>query len=352
MKKYKLTLVKKDQKIFNPHQLAQFISDYGTECYKLDLIKGISLALRNNVDPSKIVILDKSLKKLGFRYKSIKLDNGNQLNSMQAIGKPVSLGFNLKVFHVSLVIELYNFCNARLKKNLKPNYLSLAYEFLKSGDIEEALELLIQNAVELYSNRRGASSFTNDLEKKKLELLSKEDSYNENKDVFFTKLEKLKRPLVGIINGDTIEVVKFEHLNLRGEPAIDFKRIEHNSPLEADPLSVLGLAKTAVDVYMSFKVGNEQIRTEQEKQRTEQILQDYLRESIINDGLRKDAIISNIKRQSNVLDEEISTKEAIDLIPNRELKIRATNAYLNQCHQMAKFKSKYNVDLKSYDISC
>lgn len=62
MKKYKLTLVKKDDKIFNPYQLSQFISDYGTECYKLDLIKSVSLALRNGIDPSNIVILDKSLK--------------------------------------------------------------------------------------------------------------------------------------------------------------------------------------------------------------------------------------------------------------------------------------------------
>lgn len=363
MEKYKLTLIRKDNKILNPYQLSQLITDYGTESYKLDLIKGLSLLLKKEVELSNIIILDKSLKKLGFKYRNLKLTNGNHLNALQAIGKPISMGYNSVIYDISLILELYNFCNTRLKKNLKPNILSLAYEKIKAGDeLEPTLELIINNAIQSYANNKRSSVFVNDLENKKLELLSKAETYlklyfkperdEELRDKFFNKLEKLKRPLLGILNGDKIGIIKFEHLNLRGEPAVDFKRIEHNSPLELDPLSPLGLAKTTVEVFMAYQHGKELIKSEQERQRTEQILQEYLKESMINETRKTDAIIEKIRESSKDKYDEISTSESVKLIPNVDLRERAARAYGNQTHQMAKFKNKYNVELKNFDISC
>jgi len=363
MKKNKLTLVRKDNKILNPYQLSQFISDYGTESYNLDLIKGLSLALKTGVDPSNIIILDKSLKKLGFRYKTLKLNNSNHLNSLQAVGKPISMGYNSKVFHISLAFELYNFCNTKLKRNLKPAILSLAYEHIKEDDeLEVALGLIIENAIQSYPNKKRSSVFADDLENKKLELLAKAESYlklffsserdKQVREKFFNRLEKIKRPLLGVLKGDNIEIIKFEHLNLRGEPAVDFKRIEHNSPLELDPISPLGLVKTTVEIFMTYKQGKEIIKTEQEKQKTEQILQEYLRESILNEKRKTDAIVAKIKQNSDTKDDDISTSESVRLIPDTDLRERAAKAYGNQAHQMAKFKNRHNIELKGYDISC
>lgn len=78
-------------------------------------------------------------------------------------------------------------------------------------------------------------------------------------------------------------------------------------------------------------------------------MQEYLRESIIDDKRRTDAVIDRIRKDSKALDVEISTREAMTLIPQDELKIKAIKAYKHQTNEMAKFKNKYNVELKSFD---
>lgn len=375
-----IKLVRNEDNIFNPWELSRFISEFSNEYYKLELLRTISLELQRGVSPKNIIILSNSIRRKNFKYKTVNLLNKTQFNSFQSIGYPISMYPNSKIKQIALISLYFKRSNEILRSNLNPETLSYSYLSAKNNDFEFVLDELLQKSLEkvlkkgINSGRQNEALRTlknnllieynkfikNEIENEKniIKLQNNEKVYLEEDEKYFNEFfayfEKNSKPFVGVYieEENKIKVLCSNHLtNKKKEiPEIDFKRIEHNSPTEFDiGLGLLGVGKSIFEAVQLKKITDEQIKTEMEKQKSEQVAQELMRESIEAERAKKEFYHEKRKKvqaDKEQYDDGSSTvEEEINGIPNRHIREKAFIAYQQQTYSVNSFMKRYDIKI-------
>jgi hypothetical protein len=380
-----LRLTRTVENIFNPWELSDFISEFSNQYYKLDLLRSISIELQNGVSPKNIIILNNSIRRKYFKYGTVDLLNKTHFNSFQSIGFPVSMYPNKKIKQISLISRFFKKSNEILRSNLPPETLSDSYRKIKDNDFPKILDELLEKAIEKLNKgnntirqKEALTTLRNNLQNEYDEFIKHEKSIEDyitklsnNEDVslgeyekyfneFFFHFKRVRKPLVGIYieSENKIKVLCSNHLRnkKKGRPEIDFKRIEHNSPTIFDVvLGAFGVGKSIYEAAQLKKVTEEQIKTEKEKQKSEQLAQELMREQILTEKEKREFFKEQRKKmqQDRKREDDGSTtvKEEIKNIPHNYIREKAFLAYHQQSISANSFMKKYNIKITNIDKS-
>lgn len=361
--KFYLNFTRTVNNIFDPWELSKFINDFGNEYYKLDLIRSISLELKNGTLPENIIIMNNPIKRKYINNEYFDLNDSSMLNSFQSIGYPISLYPNKNIVEIALFIRLYKKLNSILNKNISRNVLLLEFQTLKKHSFKQAINNLEEEALNKLNKNSGSFIKANIIDAKNtieeiyIKFNNQEESieeyinkFNENleEDIviteslkeyfydFFTYFMKLSKPLIGVYNEEEqkIRVICINHLRKRKKgvlPELDFRKYGHNSP----PFFEIGtevatIGKTIYDAKKEQEVRDEIIKTEKMKQqlleKQIQVEEARLENLDLNNQLLK-AKLNSITNET--LDDESLVKEVAS-IPNLQIKNKMTETYLYQ----------------------
>ena len=240
--------------------------------YKIEILNTIALAINHGIEKKNIFVLDKAYK-LNGKYKDFSEIDLNTLaiNSVYAIGKPVSMEPNRDLVEIKYLFEslygvnkiLYRYAKKRITKEDRLE----AYNVLKQKGFLFVLNFIIDKAKNKVDDEERLNVSKN-VENECSKILKKYQEYLTDKERFDdieAKLEKsndeeltesekrveknyykkfyehifvLPRPVVGIYykEENKFSILCGDHFdsNINKNTKIDLKRITQNSPIMAE----------------------------------------------------------------------------------------------------------------------
>lgn len=268
----RIRFLRDSEERLNPWEITNFVSRVSTYMYKIEILNTIALAINQGIEKKNIFVLDKAYK-LNGKYKDFSEINLNTLaiNSVYAIGKPVSMEPNQDLAEIKFLFEslhkvnkiLYRFAKKRI---IKEDRLE-AYIVLKQKGFLFALNFIIDKAKDKVGDEEGLNVSKN-VENECSKVLKKYQEYltdREHFDDIEAKLEKsndeeltesekrveknyykkfyehifvLPRPVVGIYykEENKLSILCGDHFdsNINKNTKIDLKSITQNSPIMAE----------------------------------------------------------------------------------------------------------------------
>lgn len=256
----------------NPWEITNFVSRVSTYMYKIEILNTIALAINHGIEKKNIFVLDKAYK-LNGKYKDFSEIDLNTLaiNSVYAIGKPVSMEPNRDLVEIKYLFEslyrvnkiLYRYAKKRITKEDRLE----AYNVLKQKGFLFVLNFIIDKAKNKVDDEERLNVSKN-VENECSKILKKYQEYLTDKERFDdieAKLEKsndeeltesekrveknyykkfyehifvLPRPVVGIYykEENKFSILCGDHFdsNINKNTKIDLKRITQNSPIMAE----------------------------------------------------------------------------------------------------------------------
>ena len=253
----------------NPWEITNFVSRVSTYMYKIEILNTIALAINQGVEKKNIFVLDKAYKLNGKYQNFSEIDlNTLAINSVYAIGKPVSMEPNQDLAEIKYLFEilyrvnkiLYRFAKKRITKEdrldaykvLSQNGFLFALNFIAEKakdkvDDEDRLSVnkkvqnecskVLKKYQEYLSDKEHFDDMEMKLEKSNEEELSEFEKGVEKKyyKKFYEHVFALPRPVVGIYYKEENKFIILcgDHFdsNLSKNSKIDLKSITQNSPI-------------------------------------------------------------------------------------------------------------------------
>ncbi|PKM56617.1 MAG: hypothetical protein CVU98_10310 [Firmicutes bacterium HGW-Firmicutes-3] len=281
--KVRICLRRDTEEVMSAWEISNFIANFNSYYYRIELLDSINNAITNGIDPSNIFILDESFKLNKSYDKLSHLDIEKDLKYLYYIGKPISLFPNNNIKSIYLLFKYFRLINellfdARVKR-LKKDYLSYLFEESRNNALGDTMQKLF-NSVTSSINRNDNSSkqrlvrlnnsFTKEWELYERDMISKnqiieiladdhtknipndyDEILNRHFESFFRYLIRVPRPVICVYyeEDNAIEVLSREHINVneRNNSFLDVQEISHKSPLKALIDGGLGLYSTLND---------------------------------------------------------------------------------------------------------
>lgn len=282
-KKVRVCLRRNTDEVMSAWEISNFIANFNSYYYRIELLNSIDKAMRDGVEPSNIFILDESFKLNRSYNKLSHLDLEHDLEHLYYIGKPVSLFPNERIRSLYLIFKYFRLVNeilfdARVTR-LKSDYIGYLFTEASRSNFIDSLKKLFNSAESLIDSKDNSSrqrlirlndSFisewrlyerdmvsTNEI----INILSEDytkdipneyiDTVNRHFESFFKYLIKIPRPVICVYNeqDNTVEVLSRAHINIseRNNSFLDVQEISHNSPLKTLIDGGLGLYSTLND---------------------------------------------------------------------------------------------------------
>lgn len=331
----KIEFLRDTKERLNPWEITNFVSRVTTYMYKIEIINTIALAINQGIEKKNIFVLDKAYK-LNGKYKDFSEIDLNTLaiNSVYAIGKPVSMEPNQDLIEIKYLFEilykvnkvLYRFAKKRITKEDRLE----AYNVLKQKGFLFVLDFIIDKAKKKVDDEERLNVIKN-VENECSKVLKKYQEYLADKEHFDdieTKLEKsndgeltesekrveknyykkfyehifvLPRPVVGIYykEENKFSILCGDHFdsNIDKNTKIDLKSITQNSPIMAE-----------------IESGCQILALRKEEKRKEELHELEKR--------KKELEIANLKKENKLMEQE-EIKNELDMLNKLiELKTR------------------------------
>ena len=193
----RIRFLRDSEERLNPWEITNFVSRVSTYMYKIEILNTIALAINQGIEKKNIFVLDKAYK-LNGKYKDFSEINLNTLaiNSVYAIGKPVSMEPNQDLAEIKFLFEslhkvnkiLYRFAKKRI---IKEDRLE-AYIVLKQKGFLFALNFIIDKAKNKVGDEERLNVSIN-VENECSKVLKKNQEYltdREHFEVIEAKIEK------------------------------------------------------------------------------------------------------------------------------------------------------------------
>lgn len=267
----RVRFLRNSEERLNPWEITNFVSRVSTYMYKIEMLNTIALAINQGIEKKNIFVLDRAYK-LNGNYKDFSEIDLNTLaiNSVYAIGKPVSMEPNQDLVEIKYLFEslyrvnkiLYRFARKRITKEDRLD----AYSVLKQKGFSAALNFIIDKAKKKINDEERLNVSKN-VETECSKVFRKYQEYLVDQEHFedieakleksnyeeLTELEKrveknyykkfyehifmLPRPVVGIYikEENKFSILCGDHFdsNINKNTKIDLKSITQNSPIAA-----------------------------------------------------------------------------------------------------------------------
>lgn len=268
----RISFLRDTEERLNPWEITNFVSRVSTYMYKIEILNTIALAINQGIEKKDIFVLDKAYK-LNGKYKDFSEIDLNTLaiNSVYAIGKPVSMEPNQDLVEIKYLFEslhkvnkiLYRFAKKRITKEDRLE----AYNVLKQKGFLFVLNFIVDKAKNKVEDEERLNVIKN-VENECSKVLKKYQEYLADKEHFDdieAKLEKsndeeltesekrveknyykkfyehifvLPRPVVGIYykEENKFSILCGDHFDssINKNTKIDLKSITQNSPIMAE----------------------------------------------------------------------------------------------------------------------
>lgn len=144
--KVRLCFKRKTSEIMSSWEISNFLSNFSSYYYKLEIIDSVVKALKKGINPQDIFILDESFK-LNRTYKKLNhLNLDKEIKELYYIGKPVCIYPNQFIFNINVLFKYfrkYNEYLASIKlKRISTDMLSYFYDLSIDRDIKISLDEL------------------------------------------------------------------------------------------------------------------------------------------------------------------------------------------------------------------
>lgn len=256
----------------NPWEITNFISRVSTYMYKIEILNTIALAINQGIEKKNIFVLDRAYK-LNGKYENFSeiYLNTIAINSVYAIGKPISMEPNQDLVEIKYLFEILYKLNKILyqysKKRITKQDRVEAYETLSKRGFSNAIEFICEkarNKVEneewtaigariekecskvlmsyrdFFSEKEYFGKVEKQLEKGNIEELTEYEKGLEKKyyKKFYEHIFILPRPVIGIYseNQKKFVILCADHFDnsINKNTKIDLKEITQNSPIMAE----------------------------------------------------------------------------------------------------------------------
>lgn len=263
---------RKSEERLNPWEITNFVSRVSTYMYKIEILNTIALAINQGIEKKNIFVLDKAYK-LNGKYKDFSEIYLNTLaiNSVYAIGKPVSMEPNKDLVEIKYLFEslyrvnkiLYQFAKKRITKEdrleaynvLKQKGFLYALNFITdkvknkigneeqlnvSKNVENECSKVLKRYQEYLMDKELFDDIETKLEKSNDEELTESEKRIEKNyyKKFYERISVLPLPVVGIYSKEEnkFSILCGDHFdsNINKNTKIDLKSITQNSPIMAE----------------------------------------------------------------------------------------------------------------------
>jgi hypothetical protein len=266
-----LIRIKQDEKTINSWKLTDFLQEFASSYYKIDLLHSILKALNSGINPKNIVIFDRTIDYQYSDYDFSKLKLSTNIYDIYKVGSPVSIYPNIKIYELYLIFKLYFDLN-KIMKDLGKILISQSYQEViglywlenyyksfKTQDFIPTVKKLVSTAIsqipdkalgfktlireqegitlKKYQNYINDSLQFNDL----IKSLNKNENVNLGQNEkyftdFISCFKKISRPVIAIYDPEeeSFEFLCTYHFNSKNDNPLLFKidKITHKSPYD------------------------------------------------------------------------------------------------------------------------
>jgi hypothetical protein len=261
--------IKQDDKTINSWKLTDFLQEFASSYYKVDLLHSILKALNSGINPKNIVIFDRTIDYKYNDYDFYKLNLSENIYDIYKVGSPVSIYPNIKIYELYLIFKLYFDLNNIMKDLgrilISQNYqevirlywLKEYYKSFKTQEFIPTVTKLVSTAIsQIPDNALGFKTLIREQEditiKKYQGYLRDSPGFNDvtknlniNNNInlghyekyftdFVSHFKKISRPVVAIFRpeDESFEFLCTYHFNSKIDNPLLFKidEITHRSP--------------------------------------------------------------------------------------------------------------------------